>query len=54
MLFSVMIGEDIVKSDLTALKQLMEQYEKLGSGFNNVREVDEDNINRYGVMNHYF
>ena len=35
---------------MPALKQLIEQYEKIGSSVIGVQEVDEDNIHRYGVI----
>lgn len=48
--FGVMLGDDIVKSHKPVLKQLIEQYEKVGSSVIGVQEVDEDNIHRYGVI----
>lgn len=48
--FGVMLGDDLVRSETPALKQLMGQYEKTGSSVIGVEEVHADNIHRYGVI----
>ncbi|MEK5037402.1 UTP--glucose-1-phosphate uridylyltransferase GalU [Sporosarcina sp. FSL K6-3457] len=48
--FGVMLGDDIVRSETPALKQLIEQYEKTGSSVIGVEEVHADNIHKYGVI----
>ena len=48
--FGVMLGDDIVKSNVPALKQLMDQFVKTSSSVIGVQEVDIDNIHRYGVI----
>jgi len=48
--FGVMLGDDIVRSETPALKQLIEQYGQVCSSVIGVQEVDDDNIHRYGVI----
>lgn len=48
--FGVMLGDDIVKSEVPALKQMMDQYEEVNSSVIGVQEVEPENIHRYGVI----
>jgi len=48
--FGVMLGDDIVRSEIPALKQLIEQYDIVQSSVIAVQEVDFNNIHRYGVI----
>lgn len=48
--FGVLLGDDIIRNDKPALKQLIEQYEKTGSSIIGVKEVPHEEIHRYGVI----
>jgi len=48
--FGVLLGDDIIKSDTPALKQLINQFEKTGSSVLGVQEVNEEDIHKYGVI----
>jgi UTP--glucose-1-phosphate uridylyltransferase len=48
--FAVLLGDDIVKSDIPATKQLMEQYEATQSSVIGVQTVPENETNRYGII----
>jgi UTP--glucose-1-phosphate uridylyltransferase len=48
--FGVLLGDDIVDSDIPCLKQLMNIYEKVGTSVIGVKSVPEDETNRYGII----
>lgn len=48
--FGVLLGDDIIKSDIPGLKQLINQFEKTGSSVLGVREVNEEDVHKYGVI----
>lgn len=48
--FGVLLGDDIIRNEKPALKQLMEQYEATGSSVIGVQEVPHEEIHRYGVI----
>lgn len=48
--FAVLLGDDIVKSDEPCLKQLMNQYDKTLSSVIGVKEVPDEEVHRYGVI----
>lgn len=48
--FAVLLGDDIVRSEKPCLKQLMEQYDEIGSSIIGVQPVDEDSTHRYGII----
>ena len=48
--FAVLLGDDIVQSEVPCLKQLIDQYEKTFSSVIAVMEVPESEIHRYGVI----
>jgi len=48
--FGVMLGDDIIRSKVPAMKQLMNQYELVNSSVIGVQEVEDNNIHRYGVI----
>ncbi|MBE1556487.1 UTP--glucose-1-phosphate uridylyltransferase GalU [Sporosarcina limicola] len=48
--FGVMLGDDIIRGEIPAMKQLIEQYEEIGSSVIGVQQVDADTIHRYGVI----
>ena len=48
--FGVLLGDDIIKSDIPGLKQLINQFEKTGSSVLGVQEVNEEDVHKYGVI----
>lgn len=48
--FAVLYGDDIIYSDIPALKQLIEQYEKNNSSIIGCLEVSRNIVNRYGII----
>ncbi len=48
--FAVLLGDDVVVSDVPATKQLIEQYNKVHSSIIGVQEVDKENVDKYGIV----
>lgn len=48
--FAVLLGDDIVQSDVPCTRQLIEQYERLGRSVIGVQTVPSDQTNRYGIV----
>lgn len=48
--FAVILGDDLIKSKVPAIKQLIDLYNKTGSSVLGVQSIDEENIHKYGVM----
>ncbi|KGR73985.1 UTP--glucose-1-phosphate uridylyltransferase GalU [Ureibacillus sinduriensis] len=48
--FAVLLGDDIVKSEKPATKQLIEQYDKTKSSVIGVQMVPDDETIRYGII----
>jgi UTP--glucose-1-phosphate uridylyltransferase len=48
--FGVLLGDDIIKSDIPGLKQLINQFEKTGSSVLGVQEFNEEDVHKYGVI----
>lgn len=48
--FAVLLGDDIVQSDVPCTRQLIEQYETLGKSVIGVQTVPADQTNRYGIV----
>lgn len=48
--FAVLLGDDIVQSDVPCTRQLIEQYESLGRSVIGVQTVPADQTNRYGIV----
>lgn len=48
--FAVMLGDDIVDSEVPCLKQLIEAYEEKNSTILGVQEVKRENVNKYGIV----
>jgi UTP--glucose-1-phosphate uridylyltransferase len=48
--FAVLLGDDIVYSDVPALKQLMDVYENVGRTVLGVQPVPRQWTNRYGIV----
>ena len=47
---AVLFGDDLVKSDVPALKQLIDIYEKNDCNVIGLREVPKSIVNRYGIV----
>ena len=48
--FAVLYGDDIIKSDIPALKQLIEVYEKYDANVIGIQEVDKNLVYKYGII----
>ncbi|MEK4560831.1 UTP--glucose-1-phosphate uridylyltransferase GalU [Staphylococcus sp. FSL K6-3157] len=48
--FAVLLGDDIVKSNTPAIKQLMNQYDKTGKPIIGVQTVNKSETHRYGIV----
>ncbi|OEK52594.1 UTP--glucose-1-phosphate uridylyltransferase GalU [Staphylococcus equorum] len=48
--FAVLLGDDIVQSEVPAIKQLMDKYNQTGKSVIGVQQVDEDETHRYGIV----
>ena len=48
--FAVLLGDDIVQSDVPCLKQLINQFEKTESSIIGVQQVPQDETERYGIV----
>lgn len=48
--FAVMLGDDIVDSEIPCLKQLIDAYDKHGTSILGVQEVARENVNKYGIV----
>ncbi|WP_186576562.1 UTP--glucose-1-phosphate uridylyltransferase GalU [Aquibacillus kalidii] len=48
--FAVLLGDDIVQSDVPSLKQLINQYEQTESSVIGVQQVADDQTHRYGII----
>ncbi|WP_067840988.1 UTP--glucose-1-phosphate uridylyltransferase GalU [Amphibacillus sediminis] len=48
--FAVLLGDDIVQSQVPCLKQLINQYEETESSVIGVQQVPEEKTNRYGIV----
>ncbi|MBG1688758.1 UTP--glucose-1-phosphate uridylyltransferase GalU [Staphylococcus aureus] len=48
--FAVLLGDDIVESEVPAVKQLIDIYEETGHSVIGVQEVPEADTHRYGII----
>lgn len=48
--FAVLLGDDIVQAETPCLKQLMNQFDLVGSSVLGVKTVPEDETHRYGII----
>ncbi|HAR4339669.1 TPA: UTP--glucose-1-phosphate uridylyltransferase GalU [Staphylococcus aureus] len=48
--FAVLLGDDIVESEVPAVKQLIDVYEETGHSVIGVQEVPEADTRRYGII----
>lgn len=50
--FAVMYGDDIIKGDVPALKELIDVYESHDANVIGVQEVDRSIVSRYGILSY--
>lgn len=48
--FAVLLGDDLVKSDVPCLKQLVDIYEETKGSVVAVQEVPEQDVSKYGIL----
>ncbi|MBM7551418.1 UTP--glucose-1-phosphate uridylyltransferase GalU [Thalassobacillus pellis] len=48
--FAVLLGDDIVMGDTPCLKQMIDQYEQKKSSIIGVKQVPDNETNRYGII----
>ncbi|PIC95685.1 UTP--glucose-1-phosphate uridylyltransferase [Sporosarcina sp. P26b] len=48
--FAVLLGDDIVQSDVPGLKQLMDQYDETHASVIGVQTVPDEDTDRYGIV----
>jgi len=48
--FAVLLGDDIVQSEVPCLRQLINQYEEIGASVIGVQKVPDIETNRYGII----
>lgn len=50
--FAVLYGDDLIKGDVPALKELIEVYEKYDANVIGIQEVDPSVVSRYGIISY--
>lgn len=48
--FAVLLGDDVITSEVPCLKQMMDMYEQYGSTILGVQTVEDDQVNKYGIV----
>ena len=48
--FAVLLGDDVIDSEVPALKQMMNVYDKYQSSILGVQTVDHKEVNKYGIV----
>jgi len=48
--FAVLLGDDIVDSEVPCIKQLMDVYDKYRTTVLGVQKVPEDQVSKYGIV----
>lgn len=48
--FAVLLGDDVVRSEVPALRQLLDVYERVGGSVLGVQEVPASEVSRYGIV----
>jgi UTP--glucose-1-phosphate uridylyltransferase len=48
--FAVLLGDDVVQAEKPAIRQLMEQYERVGASVLGVQRVTYQETSRYGIV----
>lgn len=51
--FAVLLGDDVIQADVPCTKQLIEQYEQLNRSVIGVKEVSEEDTERYGIVDYF-
>jgi UTP--glucose-1-phosphate uridylyltransferase len=51
--FAVLLGDDIVQSEVPCLKQMMDVYDNVQSSVLAVKTVPHDEVSRYGIVDPY-
>lgn len=49
--FAIMLGDDIIDSEVPCLKQLINQYNEYHTSILGIQEVDRNDVNKYGIIN---
>ena len=50
--FAVLLGDDVIDSEVPALSQMIKQYEKKQSSILGVREVSRTEVDKYGIVDY--
>ncbi|MFT4414430.1 UTP--glucose-1-phosphate uridylyltransferase GalU [Fredinandcohnia humi] len=50
--FAVLLGDDIIDSEVPALKQMIDHYNEVGSSILGVHEVDRAEVDKYGIVDY--
>ena len=50
--FAVMLGDDVVDSEVPCLKQMIDVYNEYKTTILGVQEVDKNSVNKYGIIAH--
>ncbi|MDQ0218870.1 UTP--glucose-1-phosphate uridylyltransferase GalU [Peribacillus cavernae] len=50
--FAVLLGDDIVDSEVPALRQMIDQFEEAGSSILGCHEVPRSDVVKYGIVNY--
>lgn len=48
--FAVLLGDDVIRSKVPCLKQMINQYEEYRYSILGVQEVPQEHVNRYGIV----
>lgn len=48
--FAVLLGDDVISSEVPALRQMMNQYERYGASIVGVQEVPLEDTSKYGIV----
>ncbi|MCL6611464.1 MAG: UTP--glucose-1-phosphate uridylyltransferase GalU [Peptococcaceae bacterium] len=48
--FAVLLGDDVVRSEVPCLRQLMDLYEETGASVIAVQEVPSEDVGKYGIL----
>jgi UTP--glucose-1-phosphate uridylyltransferase len=52
--FAVLLGDDVVDSEVPVLKQMIEQFERYNCTIIGVQEVPEEDVHKYGIVSGTF
>lgn len=50
--FAVLLGDDIIDSDVPALKQMIDEYNRVQSSVLGVKDVPRSEVNKYGIVDY--